>query len=118
MNERRIVLYGLPPLMSDIVCDILAGRPGVELVADVAAGGDLHAAVKEHGASHVVSRLEGSRFPKACDELVEDRACLHVIGLSDGGDDGWVYRLRAELSTLGSFSTDGFLAALELEAGA
>jgi hypothetical protein len=115
MDERRIVLYGMPPLMVDILRDILDGRPGIKVVADVPEGGDLVAVVKERDASDVVARLHGTDMPPACDDLIDDRVRLRVVGLSDEGLDGCLYRLRSERSTLGGFSRDAFLAALEAE---
>ena len=109
---QRIILYGLPALVSDVVRGLVCESRAAVVVAEVAVDADLDTTVAETGADLVISTLEGDRLPAACAELIEERARVRVIALPDEAVRACVVELRPECTTLEKFTKESFIDAL------
>lgn len=105
------MLVDLPPLLADIITQLVDDDPGVEVVARVT-GEDLEATVRRTRADVVVLPAAGPEMPLDGRRLLERRADLRVIGLVDHARSGVVGRLEFHVRHLEELSKATLLEAL------
>jgi hypothetical protein len=88
----RLVLTGMPRMMSDILREIVSDSSFVGGVEEVPVSGDLRTAIDETHADFVIAGSRGGKLPKACKALMERLPNLTVLTVSPEGRHGWLYR--------------------------
>jgi len=82
--RTRILLVGLPLLLSDLVRDALRSQPDMEVVGQCKEG-DLPEAVRNSGAEVVVLGLRERDVSTAYDQLLEKCPTVKVALIAGGG---------------------------------
>jgi hypothetical protein len=85
----RLILTGMPRMLSDILREVVTPVGGVE---EVSASDDLRAAVDETHADFVIAGSRGGKLPRTCKALMERLPNLTVLTVSPEGRHGWLYR--------------------------
>jgi hypothetical protein len=93
----------LPPLLADVIAQLVDDEPGVEVVARVT-GEDLESTVRRTRADVVVLPAARPEMPASGRKLLEDRAGLRVVGLVDHARSGVVGRLDVHVRHLEELS--------------
>jgi hypothetical protein len=88
----RLILTGMPRLMSDILREIVGDASAVGDVEEVRSSSDLPAAVDEANPNFVITGSRGGKLPRACKALMERLPGLTVLAMSPEGRQGWLYR--------------------------
>jgi hypothetical protein len=88
----RLILTGMPRLLSDILREVVANSSAVGAVEEVGRSGDLSAAVDEANANFVIAGSRRGTLPGACKALMERLPGLTVLAVSLEGRQGWLYR--------------------------
>jgi hypothetical protein len=109
VERTRIVLVGLPRLLSDLIVGLGAEERGSEVVT--AEGSDLIAAAEARDADVVVTTA-ALAAPDAVAALLEARPRLRAIAVDGDGREGVVYELRPHRQELGELSRSTLLGAL------
>lgn len=109
---QRIVLYGLPALVSDVVKGVISANTRASVVAELTMDADLARAVTETNADLVISTLEGDELPAACADLMADRARVRVIALPPEAASAHLVELLPEFTSLEGLTTKRFVEAL------
>jgi DNA-binding NarL/FixJ family response regulator len=91
----------MPQLLGDIVKEVVAREPDIEVVGEVANVGDgFGLAVERTRADVVLCRRAGSGLPDILGELFEEHPHLAVVAIDAGDRTGSVYQLRPACSPL------------------
>jgi hypothetical protein len=99
------------PLSLDIVANIIAAQPDMDLVENVGGETDLREAA-EQGDADVVILSRRSRRDGEYDELLYARSHLKVIEIEGEGRCGSLYELKPHRVPLGEMSPTGLLDAI------
>jgi DNA-binding NarL/FixJ family response regulator len=82
--EIRVVMAMAPPLLADMVGELLARERDIRLVGEVANVNDLPARVRETEADVVVMAAEDEALPPGCRALLTEFPELHVVTVEAG----------------------------------
>jgi hypothetical protein len=99
LKTTRIVLVGLPRVLSGIVTDLVSPEPGLAIVGEV------------EDADVAIAQLE----PGAAEALLEVRPRLRVVAISADGREASTFELRRYEEWLGEVSPKVLLAAIRGE---
>jgi len=94
VTSIRVVLVGIPQLLADIVEELIARQPDIELVASVDSSRDLRRAVRRAQPDVILCRASGTRLPATYYELIEAHPHLRVLAIEANDRTGFVYELR------------------------
>jgi hypothetical protein len=110
LQHIRIVVIGLPQILRDVIRDIVADQPDMEVVGDLPENAD-PAMIEDLGGNFVAVRAGPSgELPDVGNRLLERRAQgLRILGLSAEGRSGYVYELRPNEVAIGDVSPDRLL---------
>jgi hypothetical protein len=113
MERIRVVVVGLPQILRDVIVDIVAGQPDIEVVAELAADASL-AVVKNLDASVVAMSVGPSgELPEIGWRLLATPAAdLRILGLSSEGRSGFLYQLRPSQVAIGEVSPERLLSVI------
>jgi DNA-binding NarL/FixJ family response regulator len=113
LQRIRIVVIGLPQILRDVITDIVADQPDMEVVGDLRED-ETPAMVEDLAGSFVAMRVGPSgELPDIGTSLLERRARgLRILGLSSEGRTGFLYELRPNLVAIGEVSPDRLLSVI------
>jgi len=115
LQRIRILLWGMPSMLTEILADTLAPQPDMELVGDSATdGGLLGAAQRSHADVVIVTRDDGEGA--GYDDVLYGCSRLKVIEISGRGREGSLHELRPRSLTLGELSPLGLVDAIRAAA--
>lgn len=103
MESIRILLAGMPRLMSDIVEVGLGEQPDMEIVA-VLDSLLLAAAAEAERPDIVVIGVEGVDLPPECGPLLAALPQTRILGIRRDGAEAALYELRPQRVSLGAVS--------------
>ena len=106
--QTRVLVFGIPELLREIVIRLLAEEPDIDIIAPGKVATGLTEALQRYApdvlvVGYAVSR-NGSDGPRA--ELFSTDLRLKVITVADDGRSGYLYRLRPERVPLGELSSE------------
>jgi hypothetical protein len=105
----RLALCGLPPLVEDIVASLVRDVPGIQIVARVEPGDDLHADFERAGADLMICARDEAAMDAAWAETLRRRPPVAFLNLADEHTVGRLYALRGEMATVGDLSAEALL---------
>jgi hypothetical protein len=110
LQDIRIVVIGLPQILRDVITDIVADQPDMELVGDLPENAD-PAMIEDLGGTFVaVGAGPSGELPDVCKGLLERQAHgLRILGLSAEGRRGYLYELRPTEVAIGDVSPERLL---------
>jgi hypothetical protein len=113
VRKIRVVTVVTPPrLLPNIVSELLAEAPGIELVASAAGDDDLSSVVRQAMADVVVVAEDAAGLPLGCARLLTEFPRLRVVSIQAGATEGCVRRDGDRPLTLGELSLPRLLAAI------
>jgi DNA-binding NarL/FixJ family response regulator len=113
LEQTRVILVEMPRMLREIVREVVANEPDLEVVDEADRDAAL-AAIRASGACVVITQRE----EPACESIgrwLDTRPQVRVLALSSDGRDGAVYELRPEKRLLGEISPPTLLAAIRDE---
>ena len=113
MKRIRILLSEMAPMLLDIVANIVAAQPDMDIVEGVESETDLLKAV-EFSDADVVILSRRTPVQGEFDGLLHSRSCLKVIEIEGEGRCGSLYELRPHRVPLGEMSPAGLLDAIRI----
>jgi DNA-binding NarL/FixJ family response regulator len=117
LKRIRILLSDLPPMLMDIIGNIVATQSDMDIVGTVAAGRSLLRAADRSRADVVVLARHDSGEGQH-DELLYAHCRLKVIEIGGEGRQGSLYELRPSRLSLGEMSPAVLLRAIRTPAAA
>jgi hypothetical protein len=105
-RTQRIILVGIPPLLSDLVRSTLAEDPDLEIVAELDGTASVEEPARAARADCLVTALDGVQVPPAYASAVRKRPGMRLVGLIEGGRRCLVYELLPRCSIVGELSPD------------
>jgi hypothetical protein len=110
LQDIRIVVIGLPQILRDVITDIVADQPDMELVGDLPENAD-PAMIEDLGGTFVaVGAGPSGELPDVCKGLLVRQAHgLRILGLSAEGRRGYLYELRPTEVAIGDVSPERLL---------
>jgi DNA-binding NarL/FixJ family response regulator len=106
LESTRIVLIDMPPLLRDIVRDVLAGEPDIEVVAEHDVAVDVRDAVRQDGADLVIV---GSDAASSARDAVAGNRGVRALEVRSDGRESVLYELRPHRVPLGEISPETLL---------
>jgi hypothetical protein len=103
VTQLRILVFDLPPLLSDLVRRALDSNR--DIVSISAKAGGLERAIAESHPNAVIVPLDDGLLTETR-EFLEDRARLRVLGISFRDGRSVLYELRPSRSELGEVAPD------------
>ena len=116
MTKIRILLASMPPMLTDIIDDLVSAQDDMLVVAKAPPAADWVGAARHAAADVVIVRKP--REPAADDPVADMTALgkLRILAIADDGRTGRLYRLRPESVSLGELSGDLLVAAVRAAA--
>ena len=108
MEQTRIVLVDLPPLLREIVRETIAREPDLDVVAEHDAGVDVRAAVEREDADFVIVGSDAVAGAAVSTLVAADRG-VRALELRSDGRDSVLYELRPHRVALGEISPEALL---------
>jgi DNA-binding NarL/FixJ family response regulator len=107
LESTRIVLIDMPPLLRDVVRNVLSGEPDIEVVAEHDAAVDVGDAVEADEADLVIagSDVASSALREA---VARDRG-VRALEVRSDGKESVLYELRPHRVPLGEISPETLL---------
>ena len=106
----RVVLAYLPRLTRDLISRTLEDEPTIDVVHDVPdAGRSARQLIDETGADIVIVGAETPALLAECRALLDERAPLRVVAVSDDGREARLYGVRPYEVIVNEFSCDSVL---------
>ena len=105
--QIRVLVFGIPEMLREIVVGILAREPDFEIIAPSSVATELSEAVQKYTPDVLVSgsRLTCNGANRTYAELFRAGLRLKVITVAEDGRHGYLYRLRPEQVPLGELSS-------------
>jgi DNA-binding NarL/FixJ family response regulator len=108
LEQTRIVLVDMPPLLREIVREATSREPDLEVVREHEAGADLRAAVEQDDPDFlIVGSAEATEA--TVDSLVTAGRRLRALEVRSDGRESVLYELRPHRVLLGEISPDTLL---------
>jgi DNA-binding NarL/FixJ family response regulator len=109
----RILVANRPKLVRDLILATLAGRPGIEVVGEVATESEIPASVKRTAPDLLVISLdELGKRPRICDAVLRTSPAVKIIAVASEHDRSVCYWASLQLDIHSSDvepSQEGFL---------
>ena len=119
MAPTRVVLGTMPPLLGDIVREILTRQTDFEVLAEVQTRGEIMPAVQHTGAQVVVVGIAAGGWvglSALLRELLAVHPRLTVIALASDGRSGYVYQLQPRTVAIDDISPASLVRAIRATA--
>jgi DNA-binding NarL/FixJ family response regulator len=107
LHAIRIVLGTMQPMLHDIVWEVLARQPDMEIVDETRTDDELLQVLANETADVVVMQLAGDAKPVAGAFLERERTAATVLCLSTDGRSAAVYEVRSRMMTEIELSPEG-----------
>jgi len=101
----------MPRILRDIVRDVAARDPTLEVVGEVASPSDLATAARQYDPDVIVTQDSGSE-EREIGALLEAHPRTRVLTIAGDGARGVLYRLTPEAVPLGDLSPESLLEAM------
>jgi hypothetical protein len=111
VKKIKVVLAGMPSMMTELIEQILAPYPEFRIAARVPAGQDLASAARRYRADILIILQRGRAATDAELDRMFSRRPSTVITITEGGREGMVHVLRPRGSALGELSAESLVAA-------
>jgi hypothetical protein len=90
----RVILVGIPRLLADIVEELIARQPDIELVGSVVADRNLGRVIERARPDVILCRASGTVLPAAYCEILEAEPYVRLLAIEASDRTGFVYDLR------------------------
>jgi DNA-binding NarL/FixJ family response regulator len=100
----RILLVGMPQLMSDIVEVELEAQPDMEIVAVLDSLSSLLGVARQTRPDVLVLSVGGTSLPEECGPVFAERPELRVLGIEQEAVEASLFELRPRCVPLGAVS--------------
>jgi DNA-binding NarL/FixJ family response regulator len=108
LERTRIVLIDMPPLLRDIVSNVLSGQPDLDVVAEHDDAVDIREAVERDQAQLVIVGSDAAS--EACIRaVVGGSRGVRALEMRSDGSEGVLYELRPHRVVLGGISAETLL---------
>jgi hypothetical protein len=104
VENIRILLGAMPPVIRDIVAEQVGRQHDMRIVGDVTAEGSLRSLVRRFEASVVILAVATSDVPAEVQDLVGERCGTKVLAVEADGRHAWLYELRPHQVRIGEVS--------------
>lgn len=104
MEHIRILLGDMPPLLHDIVTDLVARQDDMRIVGELGADVSLGASARRYDASVVILGVATSDVPVEVQDLVYEQRGAKVLAVEADGRHAWLYELRPHQVRIGEVS--------------
>lgn len=104
MQHIRILLGGMPPLLHDIVSDLVGRQDDMHIVGEMDADGSLQSSVRRYDADVVILGVATSDVPVDVQDLVYEQRGTKVLAVESDGRHAWLYELRPHQVRIGEVS--------------
>jgi DNA-binding NarL/FixJ family response regulator len=104
-------------MLCDIVENIVAEQPDMEVVGKLERRTSLLTAAAEAAADVVILGLGDAELPLVCEELVAAQPHSKVLAVAADGRRAFLYELRPQTSALGEISPQGLIDAIRAAVG-
>ncbi len=111
VERTRVVLVGMPLMLRDIVNEVLASEPDLEVVGEFPDATELTAAVEQTDAAVVVAGEAAADLP-SIRALLAARPRVSVLAIARNAREGVVYRLTPTRVPIGDVSPETLLQAV------
>ena len=111
MEPIKIVLVDMPRMLREIVSQVVAAQPDMEIVRELEAPTRLTQAVDGIGAEFVIAGGD-ALTPDDVDALLETHPRMKVLAVAGDGRDAFLYELRPQRVPLGEVSPHTLLEAI------
>jgi DNA-binding NarL/FixJ family response regulator len=116
MRRIRILLAGMPPMLLDMITDIVALHAGMMVAGTMQDTTDLRAAVRRTRADVVILNEPATGAPQDRQELLYSRPHLGVLSITSDGRQFFLHKLRPVRTALGEVSPDSLVQAIQSSA--
>jgi DNA-binding NarL/FixJ family response regulator len=106
VDEIRLLLIDMSPMLREIMRGIVAGRSGITVAAEYPKVGSLLDVVDEHQADVVLFGDDSPGLSSECRELLETRPRVKLMLVSAEGRRTTLHELRPYREPLGEVSPD------------
>ena len=106
----RVLVVGLPRVLTDIITETIATQRDMELVPDQRSI-DLRSHARQSGTDAVIAGLVDDELTPDCEDLIWMRPPLPVLGVAARGGRAVLYQVRPHVTELGEVSVEELLAA-------
>lgn len=106
MEPIRIMLVGMPRMLSDIIGNVVKKQSDIVVVGELSSRTGLAAEVQRLEPDVVVIGLEGSRLPDECESVFDVDPHVRVLGVSGDGRELFACELRPQSEALGEVSPE------------
>ncbi len=115
MSEIRVLFGNLPGLLTDVITGLLEWEKGITLVGRCDDDSLFDVAVRTR--PHVVIiGLEESAIPAPGETLLRRLPTVHVLGVTRGGGQSFLYEMHPHREPLGELSPEGLVRAVRAAA--
>lgn len=111
VSPRRVLLLAMPPLLHDILDQLLRDVPGVTLTADASAPSLADAAIRAD--VDIVIAGEQATEPDQVCALLQRRPHTRILSVTHEGRSGVLFELRPHRRVIGDLSPEAVLAAVD-----
>jgi len=111
LSRTKILLIDMPQMLRDIVRDVAARDPMLEVVGEVPKQTDLETAARMFD-PQVIITANGVAPAQEIGALLESRPRTRVLTITGDGRRGTLYRLIPEAVALGDLSPESLLEAM------
>jgi hypothetical protein len=105
----RILLIGLPLLLEEIVTELLAREPDLELAGSVELTAGVARKAEQVDADFAIV---GSDDENLVASLLTERPRLNILALAGDSGEAWLYSRGRERARLGELAPEGLVAAV------
>jgi chemotaxis response regulator CheB len=112
LERIRVLVVKVPGILGEIITSIVANEPDMEIVGDVADYRELLPMTRTTSADAVIIGLENGELPGVCEELLDERPRVTLLGVHGDGRHAFVYALRPERVPIGDVSPAGLVEAI------
>lgn len=104
MEHIRILLGDMPPLLHDIVSELVGRQEDMHIVGELDRDRSLGNSVKRHDADVVILGVATSDVPVDVQDLVYEQRGTKVLAVEADGRHAWLYELRPHQVRIGEVS--------------
>lgn len=117
LKRIRILMVKVPGILGEIITEVVADEPDMEIVGAVTDYNELLPAARATSADAVIIGLEDGELPDICEKLLDERPRVVLLGVHGDGRHAFVYALRPGRVAIGDVSpadlVDGIRSAFE-----
>lgn len=113
MSIRRVAIVTIPPLLADILREVLAGQVAIEIVAELGRRPRLEQRLRAKRPDFVLIGLRPGESDTIARRLLTVLPCAKIIAFSGDIKRVWVHQMRPDRSELHDFSREALIALLK-----